>query len=66
MRSWLSSREGREKKKVFALTEGSASDERLLSPKFASLCELWKLGLGTPAGFILSTTAAHEGFVENG
>ena len=55
----------KDKKKCFSLTEGSSEDAMLLSPKFASLCELWKLGLGTPPGFILSTVAAKDGYLDN-
>ena len=62
-KSWMSG--DKDKKKCFSLTEGSQEDAMLLSPKFASLCELWKLGLGTPPGFILSTVAARDGYLEN-
>ena len=55
----------KDKKKCFSLTEGSLDDAMLLSPKFSSLCELSKLGLGTPPGFILSTVAAKDGFLDN-
>ena len=62
-KSWMGSGD-KARKKVFSLTEGSQSDELLLSAKFASLCELWKLGLGTPPGFILSTVSAKD-YLEN-
>jgi phosphoenolpyruvate synthase/pyruvate phosphate dikinase len=53
------------KKKVYQLYEGSLADQSLLTSKFASLCELWRLGIPTPPSAVITTEAAAE-YHENG
>ena len=54
-----------QKKRVYHLYEGSIADQRILTPKFASLCELWRLGVPTPPSVVITSEAAAE-YHENG
>ena len=47
-------------KYVYQFTEGDASMRNLLGGKGANLCQMTKLGLPVPQGFIVSTDACNE------
>ena len=51
-----------QKKSVYEFEEGNAEDRALLGSKGAGLCEMTRLGLPVPAGFIVSTEACAEYF----
>lgn len=48
------------KKYVFAFTEGDGKNKQLLGGKGANLCEMTRIGLNVPAGFVISTEACLE------
>eukprot|EP01036_Dinobryon_divergens_P042766 gene42766-56848_t len=48
------------KKRVYAFNEGSGADELILGNKGVSLCEMTRLGLPVPPGFVISTEASLE------
>eukprot|EP01041_Mallomonas_annulata_P003299 gene3299-6533_t len=52
------------KKRVYDFCEGSSSDLALLGHKGVSLCEMSRLGISVPHGFIISTDASIE-FLDN-
>ena len=52
-------------KYVYQFTEGDASMRNLLGGKGANLCQMTKLGLPVPQGFIVSTDACNE-YQKNG
>src|SRR5688572_436944 len=52
-------------KRVYLFNEGSKDDHDLLGGKGANLCEMTKLGLPVPFGFIITTPTCRE-FFENG
>ena len=43
------------KKLVYAFSEGDASMTDLLGGKGSNLCEMFRLGLPVPLGFVIST-----------
>lgn len=43
--------------KIYHFNEGSLEDKGLLSNKGAHICEITRLGLPVPTGFILSTVS---------
>ena len=48
---------GAEKKYVYAFEEGSGKDKKLLGGKGANLCEMTRIGLPVPPGFVITTEA---------
>eukprot|EP01041_Mallomonas_annulata_P006051 gene6051-12201_t len=52
------------KKRVYGFHEGSAADNNLLGNKGANLCEMSRLGLPVPPGFIITSEACLEFFHE--
>jgi len=42
---------------VFAFEEGDGSDKMLLGGKGANLCEMTRIGINVPPGFVISTAA---------
>ncbi|MDD3528422.1 MAG: pyruvate, phosphate dikinase [Gallionellaceae bacterium] len=46
-----------DKKWVYAFAEGDGKDKRLLGGKGANLCEMTRIGLNVPPGFVISTEA---------
>jgi pyruvate,orthophosphate dikinase len=54
------------KKWVYLFREGRASQKALLGGKGANLCEMTRLGLPVPPGFIVSTEACNAYFDANG
>lgn len=55
-----------QKKYVYTFQEGSAEDKELLGNKGANLCEMARLGLPVPAGFVISSEACMEYFQAEG
>src|SRR5210317_1020467 len=49
-------------KRVYLFTEGSKDDRELLGGKGANLCEMTRLGLPVPYGFIITTSTCREFF----
>eukprot|EP01041_Mallomonas_annulata_P008833 gene8833-18295_t len=49
-----------DKKRVFGFKEGNIDDANLLGQKGANLCELYKMGLPVPNGFIITSEACSE------
>ncbi|MCB2264402.1 MAG: pyruvate, phosphate dikinase [Candidatus Thiosymbion ectosymbiont of Robbea hypermnestra] len=47
-------------KHVFAFTEGDGKNKKLLGGKGANLCEMTRIGLNVPPGFVISTAACLE------
>lgn len=47
-------------KHVFAFTEGAGKNKKLLGGKGANLCEMTRIGLNVPPGFVISTAACLE------
>ena len=52
-------------KRVYLFNEGGKEDRDLLGGKGANLCEMTKLGLPVPFGFVITTPTCHE-FFEGG
>ena len=50
------------KKLVYAFSEGDASMTDLLGGKGSNLCEMFRLGLPVPPGFVISTETCLEYF----
>ena len=50
------------KKLVYAFSEGDASMTDLLGGKDSNLCEMFRLGLPVPPGFVISTETCLEYF----
>ncbi|CAL1238852.1 pyruvate, phosphate dikinase [Candidatus Methylocalor cossyra] len=48
------------KKYVYAFTEGDGRDKQRLGGKGANLCEMTRIGLNVPPGFVISTEACLE------
>eukprot|EP01038_Epipyxis_sp_PR26KG_P012263 gene12263-16443_t len=48
------------KKRVYTFAEGTKDDSNLLGNKGSNLCEMFKLGLPVPAGFIITTETSLE------
>jgi pyruvate,orthophosphate dikinase len=48
------------KRWVYAFSEGDGSDKMLLGGKGANLCEMTKIGLPVPPGFVVTTAACLE------
>lgn len=44
-----------QKKQVYMFNEGSIQERALLGNKGANLCEMFRLGLPVPPGFIITT-----------
>lgn len=44
-----------DKKRIYFFSEGTAEDKNLLGNKGANLCEMFRLGLPVPPGFIITT-----------
>lgn len=49
-------------KRIYLFNEGSRNDKELLGGKGANLCEMTKLGLPVPYGFIITTATCREFF----
>ena len=49
-------------KRVYEFKEGSANEKSLLGNKGANLCEMTRLGLPVPPGFVITTEACLEYF----
>jgi len=47
-------------KHVFAFAEGDGKNKKLLGGKGANLCEMTRIGLNVPPGFVISTAACLE------
>ncbi len=45
------------KKWVFGFEEGDGKNKKLLGGKGANLCEMTRIGLNVPPGFVISTEA---------
>lgn len=52
-------------KYIYAFSEGSADDKKLLGNKGSLLCEMTRMGLPVPPGFVVTTEACNEYFIEN-
>ncbi len=52
-------------KRVYLFSEGGKDDRELLGGKGANLCEMTRLGLPVPFGFVITTPTCHE-FFERG
>eukprot|EP01041_Mallomonas_annulata_P004386 gene4386-8730_t len=50
------------RKRIYEFHEGTANDKMLLGNKGANLCEMTRLGLNVPPGFIISTEACNDYF----
>ena len=46
-------------KRVYLFNEGNKEDRELLGGKGANLCEMTRLGLPVPYGFIITTSTCH-------
>ena len=53
------------KKYVYMFTEGKASMRNLLGGKGANLCEMTRIGLPVPQGFVVSTKACTDFYAQN-
>jgi len=51
-----------QKKRAYFFHEGAIEDKNLLGSKGANLCEMFRLGLPVPPGFIITTEACTEFF----
>ena len=54
------------KKYVYLFSEGNADMRELLGGKGANLCEMTRLGLPVPKGFVVSTETCREFYANNG
>jgi len=55
---WVS----QQKKRVYFFHEGSIEDKNLLGSKGANICEMFRLGLPVPPGFVISAETCSEFF----
>ncbi len=53
------------KKQIYFYDEGDGSDKRLLGGKGAGLCEMTRIGLAVPPGFVITTDVC-RGYYTNG
>ncbi|NDF66652.1 MAG: hypothetical protein EB142_02035, partial [Actinobacteria bacterium] len=53
------------KRYVYSFSEGDGKNKRLLGGKGANLCEMTRIGLNVPPGFVITTEACME-FLESG
>lgn len=54
-----------DKKRIYFFSEGTAEDKNLLGNKGANLCEMFRLGLPVPPGFIITTETCVDFFNNN-
>eukprot|EP01036_Dinobryon_divergens_P024279 gene24279-32714_t len=55
-----------DKKRIYYFSEGSAEDKNLLGNKGANLCEMFRLGLPVPPGFVITTETCTDFFNQQG